>query len=78
MDASSPVSIARSFVRRRNECLLCERNISYSFILVFLKLCVCFVHGVKICTWFGLYLQVFLIYLLFLTHIRLASFYGGI
>ena len=30
----------------------CERN-SYSFAAIVLKLCVCFLHGVKICMWFG-------------------------
>ena len=31
----------------------CERNSSYSFIPIFLKLCTCFRHGLEICTWFG-------------------------
>ena len=68
MDPSSPVSIARSFVRRRNECLLCERNyISYSFTLVFLKFCMSWSEDMHVVWTF-----------FFLTHIRLASFYGGI
>ena len=31
----------------------CERNPSYNFIPIFLKLCTCFLHGLKICMWFG-------------------------
>ena len=31
----------------------CERNSSYSFIPIFLKLCTCFLHGLKMCIWFG-------------------------
>ena len=31
----------------------CERNASYNFMLIFLKLCTCFLHGLKICMWFG-------------------------
>ena len=31
----------------------CERNSSYNFIPIFLKLCSCFLHGLKMCIWFG-------------------------
>ena len=31
----------------------CERNFSYNFIPIFFKLCTCFLHGLKICMWFG-------------------------
>ena len=31
----------------------CERNSSYSFPSVILKLCSCFRHGMKMCIWFG-------------------------
>ena len=31
----------------------CERNSSYSFIPIFLKLCTCFLYGLKMCIWFG-------------------------
>ena len=31
----------------------CERNSSYNFIPIFLKLCICFLHGFEICMWFG-------------------------
>ena len=31
----------------------CERSSSYSFIPIFFQLCTCFLHGLKICMWFG-------------------------
>ena len=31
----------------------CERNSSYNFIPIFLKFCTCFLHGLKMCMWFG-------------------------
>ena len=31
----------------------CERNSSYNFIPIFLKLCKCFLHGLRMCMWFG-------------------------
>ena len=31
----------------------CERNSSYNFIPIFLKLCTYFLHGLKMCMWFG-------------------------
>ena len=31
----------------------CERNSSYNFIPIFLKPCTCFLHGLKMCMWFG-------------------------
>ena len=31
----------------------CERNSSYNFIRIFLKLCTCFPHGLEMCMWFG-------------------------
>ena len=31
----------------------CERNSSYNFLPIFLKLCTCFPHGLEICMWFG-------------------------
>ena len=30
----------------------CGRNSSYSFLLIVLKLCRCFLHGMKMCMWF--------------------------
>ena len=32
---------------------LCKRNSSYNFIQIFLKLCTHFLHGLKMCMWFG-------------------------
>ena len=29
----------------------CERNSSYSFVLIVLKLCMCFLHGMRMCMW---------------------------
>ena len=31
----------------------CERNSSYSFVLIVLKLCMCFPHGMRMCMWIG-------------------------
>ena len=31
----------------------CECISSYNFILIFLKLCTCFLHGLEMCMWFG-------------------------
>ena len=31
----------------------CERNSSYNFIPIFLKLCTCFPQGLEMCMWFG-------------------------
>ena len=31
----------------------CERNSSYNFMQIFLKLCTCFRHGLEMCMWFG-------------------------
>ena len=29
----------------------CERNSSYSFVPIVLKLCMCFLHGMRMCMW---------------------------
>ena len=44
-----------SSVHRRNDCILYERDFSYSFILIFLKLCRCFGHCLKMYMWFRWY-----------------------
>ena len=36
----------------------CERNSSYSFVLIFLKLCRCLLHGIGMCMWFA-YVRLF-------------------
>ena len=40
-------------IRQHLPCVSCESNSSYSFLLIFLKLCRCFLHGVRMCMWFG-------------------------
>ena len=42
-----------SSVRQHLPCVSCECNSSYSFVLIFLKLCMCFRHGMRMCMWFG-------------------------
>ena len=57
---SRQVSV-RSFVRpsvRPSICqhltwVSCERNSSYSFAPIVLKLCMCFPHGMRMCMWIG-------------------------
>ena len=43
----------RPSVRQHLLWVSCERNSSYSFLPIFLKLCRCFLHGVRMCIWFG-------------------------
>ena len=43
----------RLSVRQHLPWVSCERNSSYVFVLIFLKLCRCFLHGVRMCMWFG-------------------------
>ena len=40
----------------------CERNSTYNFIPIFLKLCTCFLHGLKMCIWFGYNLCIYFCY----------------
>ena len=40
------------FVRQHLPWVSCERNSSYSFVPIFLKLCT-FHHGMRMCMWFG-------------------------
>ena len=40
-------------VRQHLPWVSCERNSSYSFLLIFLKLWRCFLHGLRMCMWFG-------------------------
>ena len=35
------------------EGISCERNSSYSFVPIVLKLCMCFLHGMRMCMWIG-------------------------
>ena len=45
--------LVRSSFRQHLPWVSCERNSSYSFIPIILKLCICFRHGMKMCMWFG-------------------------
>ena len=40
-------------IRQHLPWVSCECNSSYSFLLIFLKLCRCFLHGVRMCMGFG-------------------------
>ena len=46
-------SSVRSSIRQHLPWVSCERNSSYSFVPIFLKLCMCFRHGIRMCMWFG-------------------------
>ena len=46
-------SSVRSSTHQHLPWVSCERNSSYSFVLIFLKLCMCFRHGMRMCMWFG-------------------------
>ena len=52
VQVSVRLSISSS-VRQHLPWVSCERNSSYSFLPIFLKLCRCFLHGVRMCMWFG-------------------------
>ena len=47
-----PLCELKSFFEYR-QWVPCERNSSYNFIPIFLKLCSCFLHDLKVCMWFG-------------------------
>ena len=51
-DLGVQVSVLLS-IRQHLPWVSCERNSSYSFVPIFLKLCMCFHHGMRICMWFG-------------------------
>ena len=53
-DLDVQVSV-RSSVRLHLPWVSCERNSSYNFVPIFLKLRRCFLHGMKMCMWFGFY-----------------------
>ena len=52
-----PSSVHPSF-RQHVPWVSCERNSSYSFVPIILKLCMCFRHGMKMCMWFGCNCQI--------------------
>ena len=51
--AHKPKMLECPSVRQHLPWVSCERNSSYSFLLIFLKLNRCFLHGVRMCMWFG-------------------------
>ena len=53
----------------------CERNSSYSFMPILLKLYGCFSHGLKMCMWFGYHPQIN--FLPHLSHFKLGHFWGA-
>ena len=46
-------SFIRPSIRQHLPWVSCERNSSYSFVPIVLKLCRCFCPGLSICMWFG-------------------------
>ena len=42
-----------SFIRQHLPWVSCEGISSYSFVPIFLKLCMCFSPGMRMCIWFG-------------------------
>ena len=43
----------RSSFRQHLPWVSCERNSSYSFVPIILKLCMCLGHAMEMCIWFG-------------------------
>ena len=43
----------RPAIRQHLTWVSCERNSSYSFAPIVLKLCMCFPHGMRMCMWIG-------------------------
>ena len=43
----------RPSIRQHLTWVSCERNSSYSFAPIVLKLCMCFPHGMRMCMWIG-------------------------
>ena len=46
-------SYVRPSIRQHLTWVSCERNSSYSFAPIVLKLCMCFPHGMRMCMWIG-------------------------
>ena len=46
-------SYVRPSIRQHLTWVSCERNSSYSFAPIVLKLCMCFSHGMRMCMWIG-------------------------
>ena len=45
--------LSHFFTSMNRQWVPCERNSSYNFIPIFLKLCTCFCHSLEMCMWFG-------------------------
>ena len=50
---SSVRTFVRPSIRQHVTWISCERNSSYSFAHIVLKVCMCFLHGMRICMWIG-------------------------
>ena len=50
---SSVRTFVRPSIRQHLTWVSCERNSSYSFAPIVLKLCMCFLHCMRICLWIG-------------------------
>ena len=46
------VNLSHFSISMYRQLVPCERNSSYNFIPIFLKLCTCFLYGLKMCIWF--------------------------
>ena len=66
-------SSVRSSIRQHLPWVSCERNPSYSFVPIFLKLCTCFRHGMRMCMWFGYNCKI--IFCHFLHFVNLVIFF---
>ena len=50
---SSVRTFVRPSIRQHLTWVSCERNFSFSFAPIVLKLCTCFLHCMRICMWIG-------------------------
>ena len=50
---SSVCTFVRPSIHQHLTWVSCERNSSYSFAPIVLKLCMCFPHGMRMCMWIG-------------------------
>ena len=50
---SSVRTFVRPFIRQHLTWVSRERNSSYSFVPIVLKLCMCFLDGMRMCMWIG-------------------------
>ena len=71
-DLGVQVSV-RSSIRQHLPWVSCERNSSYSFIPIFLKFCVCFRHGMRMCIWFGCYCEIIFCHLFHFVNLVIFS-----